>query len=242
MDAVRKLILDRLDELGISMAEASIKIGKNHAYLQQFLKRGIPAKLKESERAELSALLGVPENELRGTSALLSKKERTRTIDSPNIATHPQKMSLTGHNLLDNLRQVDATFGNLDLPVFGTAQGGFGGALIMSKEAVDWVIRPAPLLRVRDGYGMIVTGDTMSPKIENGSTALVNPHLPPRNGDTCVFRRHMDDGSVHAIIKLLRRYNDDTWFVHQLEPAKDLSLKRSEWQVCHVVVGSYFVR
>ena len=110
----------------------------------------------------------------------------------------------------------------------------------MSNEAVDYVVRPAPLLRVRDGYGMIVTGDSMSPKLENGSTALVNPHLPQRNGDTCVFRNHQDDGTVYAIVKRLDRYNDDTWFVSQYNPKKAFKLKRSEWQVCHVVVGDYF--
>lgn len=239
---MRKLILDRLQDLGLNMKEASLRLGMNHAYLQQFLKRGIPVSLGENERANLAALLGVPENELRGPSPKLPKRDYARHIDSPLITTHAPKMSVTEHNLVDNLTRVDATFGNRDLPVFGTAQGGSGGALIMSNEAVDWVVRPAPLLRVRDGYGMIVTGDSMSPKIENGSTALVNPHLPPRNGDTCVFRSHQDDGTVLAIIKLLRRFNDDTWFVSQYHPKKDFTLKRSEWQVCHVTIGSYFAR
>ena len=242
MDAVRKLILERLQELGLTMSEASLKIGKNHAYLQQFLKRGIPARLGEIERAELSALIRVPENELRGNSPKLPKRDYSKSIDTPVVTTVVPKMSSTEHNLLDNQTRVDTTFGAYDLPVFGTAQGGAGGSLLMSNEAVDWVIRPAPLLRVRDGYGMIVTGDSMSPKHENGSTALVNPHLPPRNGDTCVFRCHRDDGSVLAIIKELRRFTDETWFVRQYHPKKDFSLRRSEWQVCHVTVGSYFGR
>lgn len=241
MDAVRKLIQDRLQDLGLSMSEASLKLGRNHAYLHQFLKRGHPRKLEEEDRLTLASLLGVPEIELRGTSPRLPKREYTR----PNNVTKlpaTKEMSPSVHNRLDKLTEVATPYGGQDLPVFGTAQGGGSGALIMSNEAVDWVIRPAPLLRVRDGYGMIVTGDSMSPRIENGSTALVNPHLPPRSGDTCVFRSHKDDGSVLAMIKQLIRFTDDTWYVRQLHPKKDFKLARSEWQVCHVTVGSYFSR
>jgi phage repressor protein C with HTH and peptisase S24 domain len=243
MDAVRKLIRERLDELGMSMKEASLKIGMSHAYLQQFLKRGVPFRLPEAQRAELAALLGVPENELRGNSPKLSKREYSRNTEKQIFEDGRVKVSESGHQRMDKLSHFSPIYGERDdLPVFGTAQGGAGGALIMSNEAVDWAIRPAPLLRVRDGYGMIVTGDSMSPKIENGSTALINPHLPPRNGDTCVFRKRAEDGTVHVIVTLLRRFTEDTWFVHQLTPAKDFNLKRSEWQICHVVVGTYFYR
>ncbi|WP_074832784.1 S24 family peptidase [Bradyrhizobium lablabi] len=93
--------------------------------------------------------------------------------------------------------------GERDLPVFGTAQGG-SGALIVTDGPVDWVVRPDPLLRVKDGYGMIVTGDSMDPVHKHGSTALVNPHIPWRSGDTCIFRSHHDNGDNIVIIKELR--------------------------------------
>lgn len=242
MDAVRKLILEKLAEKRLTMSEASIRIGRNHAYLQQFLKRGIPAQLPERERGELSAVLGVPEDELRGTSPALPKKEYAKVSSGGEAEPQPlNKMLDTGQLRVDNKHMLAPIFGDRDLPVFGTAQGG-SGALIVTDQAVDYVVRPAPLLRVRDGYGMIVTGDSMSPKIENGDTVLVNPHLPPRSGDTCIFRSHADDGTVLAIVKKLRRFTDDVWFVSQHNPAKDYQLKRSEWQVCHVTVGSYFGR
>lgn len=242
MDAVRKLILEKLAEKRLTMSEASIMIGRNHAYLQQFLKRGVPNQLGEREREHLSAVLGVPESELRGISPALPAKEYTKVAGSavPEMQPHI-KLSDTGHARIDNHQEIATIHGSRDLPVFGTAQGG-SGALIVTDQAVDYVVRPAPLLRVRDGYGMIVSGESMSPKIENGDTVLVNPHLPHRNGDTCVFRSHQDDGTVLAIVKTLRRFNDETWFVRQFNPPKDFQLKRSEWQVCHVTVGSYFSR
>ncbi len=240
---VRKLILEKLQERGLSMKEASLRIGQNHSYLFQFLKRTKPRELGENPRAALAALIGVPEDILRGPSAKLPKKEYAKPVNG--AATGRREPTLivsdTVHSTVDNMSQLRSIYGSeRDLPVFATAQGGRGGALIMSNEAVDWVVRPAPLLRVRDGYGMIVSGDSMSPKFENGSTALVNPHLPPRNGEACVFRNHQDDGTVLAIIKTLLRFNDDTWFVKQYNPKKEFQLKRSEWQICHVTVGSYF--
>ncbi len=203
MDAVRKLILDKIAERGLTMKEVSLRIGHSHSYLQQFLKRGVPEELGERDREALARVLGVPENELRGTSPALPKKDYTKDsarTGGAMVDLQPDiKLSDTGHKRIDNSPDATALYGGRDLPVFGTAQGG-SGALIVTDQAVDYVVRPAPLLRVRDGYGMLVTGDSMSPKIENGDTVLVNPHLPPRNGDTCIFRSHQDDGTVLVVV------------------------------------------
>jgi phage repressor protein C with HTH and peptisase S24 domain len=239
MDAVRKLILDKLIERGLDMKEVSLRMGRSHSYLQQFLKRGHPVYLKERDRELLAEILGVPENELRGTSPTLAKKPYNKLGGNVPEMQPDIKMSDTGHIRVDTQQEVAAMSASRDLPVYGTVQGG-GGALIVTDVAVDYVVRPAPLLRVRDGYGMIVTGDIMSPKIENGDVVLVNPHLPPRMGDICIFRRRVD-GTTQVRVKKLRRYTDDTWHVSQFEPAKDFTLKRSEWQ-CHVIVGVNFSR
>jgi len=241
MDAVRKLIFEKLAERGLNMKAASLRIGKSHSYLQQFLKRGIPVELGEHERAALAAVLGVPENELRGPSPKLSAKEYSK-LSSPGLPIAEPYKPGPDHNSLDITPSARPLFGDRDLPVFGTAMGGSGGALVVTDRAVDWESRPDFLLRVEDAYGMIVSGDSMSPQFENGSTAIVNPHIPPRSGDTCIFRCHKDDGETLVMIKRLRRYTDDTWYVQQYNPQKDFTLKRSEWQICHVTVGNYFRR
>jgi phage repressor protein C with HTH and peptisase S24 domain len=243
MDVVRKLILEKLAEKGLTMSEASLKIGKNHAYLQQFLKRGYPIELTEKSRIPLAELLGLTEEQLRGPSSKLPKREYVKGTASSReslIASNeePSLVSATGQNST-KMTPGAVLVGETDLPVFGTAQGG-QGALIVTDRAVDWVVRPAPLLRVRDGYGIIVTGDSMAPEHKSGSTALVNPHLPPRVGDTCIFRSHSDDGAVHAVIKELRGETESLWKVRQHNPKKDYTLKKTEWQVVHKTVGNYF--
>lgn len=243
MDMVRKLILEKLAERDLSMKDASLKMGRAHSYLYQFLKKGLPRELHERDRLSLAEVLGVPADELRGPSTLLPKRNYEKKGEAARESL-VDPVTRPSHSLsATSARTVPASdlFGSqMDLPIFGTAQGGEDGALIVSELAVDWVARPAILLRVRDGYGMIVSGDSMSPEHKAGSIALVNPHLPARVGDSCVFRSHADDGTNLALIKEYRGQTETHWKVRQHNPGKDFQLKKSEWQVCHRTVGNYF--
>lgn len=238
---VRKLILDRLMELGLDLSEASKKIGRNHAYLQQFIRRGVPAELKERDRIRLAELIQVSPDELRGPSTPLParsyEKKAASSRESFVDATTHSSQSLSPAVIVPS----SELFGtHMDFPIFGTAQGGQDGALIVSEAAVDWDVRPAVLLRVRDGYGMIVSGDSMAPEHKHGSIALVNPHLPPRAGDSCVFRSHAEDGTNLAMIKVYRGQTETHWKVSQHNPPKDFTLKKSDWQIVHKTVGNHF--
>jgi hypothetical protein len=63
--------------------------------------------------------------------------------------------------------------------------------------------------------------------------------LPPKNGDTCVFRSKKDNVDMTATVKVLVRSNEQSWFVRQHNPPKKFELRRSEWQDAHTVVGNY---
>lgn len=52
------------DSAGLSLNEASLKIGMNQTYLHQFVTRESPKRLKEAQRADLAKLLNVSEQEL----------------------------------------------------------------------------------------------------------------------------------------------------------------------------------
>lgn len=59
--------LDRLlTERGVDYAQLSARIGRNPAYIQQYIKRGSPRRLAEEDRARIAAYLGVPEAMLGG--------------------------------------------------------------------------------------------------------------------------------------------------------------------------------
>jgi transcriptional regulator with XRE-family HTH domain len=125
-----------------------------------------------------------------------------------------------------------------DFPVHGAAEGG-RGALIVTTDPVEYMARPQPVANVRDAYGIIVIESSMEPEFRPGDVAIVHPHLPPINGTTCVFYSRERDGTDRAVIKHLRRSTGDLWYVQQWNPRRSFTLKKSEWQICHVTVGRY---
>ena len=71
--------LDRLlRERGVDYARLSEKIGRNPAYIQQYIKRGSPRRLAEEDRARIAAFLGVPEAMLGGPVARVTAVARGR--------------------------------------------------------------------------------------------------------------------------------------------------------------------
>ncbi|MEH6725027.1 MAG: S24 family peptidase [Hyphomicrobiales bacterium] len=66
MDNVRKRLSREIELRQMDMKQLSLALGKNHAYVQQFLTRGIPAQLKEQDRRKLSEILNIPESQLGG--------------------------------------------------------------------------------------------------------------------------------------------------------------------------------
>jgi phage repressor protein C with HTH and peptisase S24 domain len=231
MDDVRKLILGRSQDLNLSLAELSAKLGRNPAYLQQFITRGSPRRLNEDDRKALASLLEVSEDNLKAFLPVDTKPPLNR--NSRNGSKAPSPREIPGKSLVG---QWD------DLPVYASTQGG-PGVVIVSHDPVDWVARPEPLARVRDGYGVIVLEDSMAPEFEPGDIALVHPHKPPIIGRTCIFKSHQTDGTIVAVIKRLERITLQAWHVQQWNPPSGerarYTLPRSEWQECHPTVGCY---
>ena len=64
-DPVREALQERLWKAGTSLAEASLAIGRNKAYLQQYLARGMPRVLSFQDTETLGELLGCDPAELR---------------------------------------------------------------------------------------------------------------------------------------------------------------------------------
>ena len=243
MDTVRKLITEKLAEKQLSMKDASIKMERAHSYLYQFLKKNLPRELHERDRISLANILGLQEDDLRGPSTQLPKRSHEKKVVSTRDSLIDQSTQSphSAHGNTSNKNVPGAElFGANDLPVFGTSPGGRDGALSVSEAAVDWVARPAVLMRVRDGYGIIVTDDAMSPEHKMGSIALVNPHLPPRVGSSCVFRSREENGTALVLIREFRGQTDTHWKLHQHNPAKDVQVKKSDWTICHRTVGNYF--
>ena len=85
-----RLVLERLcAERGEDFAGLSRMLGRNPAYIQQFVRRGVPKRLREEERRKLAryfsvseALLGGPTDDVVGPNGLVSVKRHPVTVSA----------------------------------------------------------------------------------------------------------------------------------------------------------------
>lgn len=212
MDPPRKFLVDVLSQRAdLDLKNLSLAIGRNPAYLQQYLMRGSPRELPEMARQALAPLLGCAADDLRSSAV---------SVGDPRLVT-----------------QVRAEERG-DLPVYASVEGG-AGAIVITNEPIDYVRRPAPLSSVRNGYACYVIGDSMSPAYEQGDLLLIHPARPVRPGDDCVFVRDQSDGSQQALVKRLLRIAAEKWRVRQFNPPRDFDLDRGQWQKSQLIVGKY---
>jgi len=72
------------------MSKVSVEIGRNHAFLQQFLRRGIPRELRERDREQLAKFLGIPADDLRGPDNPRPSSLDNGADDRPQVQPAPE--------------------------------------------------------------------------------------------------------------------------------------------------------
>lgn len=182
----------------------------------------------------------------------LNAIESGKVLKSKYLPDLARALGVPLESLDPNLEAVDAgevvilprmeIVGGKDLPVYGSAEGG-QGAMIVSVEPVEYVMRPGPLASVKDGYAIIIVGESMEPELWSGDFALIHPHLPPAPGSTHIFYGLSSDGSARVLAKHLLRVTATEWHVRQWNPQdgqeRDFRLSRAEWPKCHLIIGKY---
>lgn len=93
VEQVRTHIANLIREKGKNLRSVSLAIGKNEAYLHQFIHKGSPLRLPEEDRRKMADLLNVDEQELTdiklpNTITPVLKHARTALIEmiSPNVS------------------------------------------------------------------------------------------------------------------------------------------------------------
>lgn len=133
--------------------------------------------------------------------------------------------------------------GERDLPVFAAAEGG-PGEMVVSTSPIEIVARPWYLGSVKEGFGVLVVGESMSPAFEPGDIAVVNPRLPPARGKDVILVAREEEGEFTAVIKRLVRWTATEWHVRQFNPPpgakEDMVLSRKAWPKALRVVGKFY--
>ena len=147
-DPVRRAVRAALDEAGLTLKQASRALGRNDAYLQQFLYRGTPRQLPEALRLRLATLTAVDADTfldgdlraLRGGTA------------SPGIAVPLFEVSAA------------AGGGRVGDESASSAALSFPPALLRQITAA-----PANGLRL-----ISISGDSMAPTLEHGDMVMID--------------------------------------------------------------------
>ena len=86
----RKRLLDLADQRGVSLSQLSVLIDRNTSYLQQFVRKGSPRKLEETDRRTLASFFAVAESELGApediSRAAVLKPARGQGVEVPRLA------------------------------------------------------------------------------------------------------------------------------------------------------------
>lgn len=166
----------------------------------------------------------------------------TRRIEGSELEIAKEFFSNGGHISSEEVargRSIgvgDQTKGQI--PFYGAVEGGEGD-LATAWEVIEYVDRPAPLFGVRDGYGMYVVGESMEPAFQRGNRVFVNAQMPPRQGDDVLLFQYEIHRQGPGLIKRFIRSTPKEWFVEQFNPPKKLTLPKTVWRYCHVVVARY---
>lgn len=214
MDEVRRYIREAVEAKLTTYKDLSAAIGRNHAYVQQFVERGTPQELRERDRAAIFDLIG---RAAEGGAAPRSRGFAPMVIPGSTLV-RPERT----------------------LPLYAAARGG-DGHVIVTFDPIEYVKMPTILEGVKGGYGLLITGDSMVPAYWPGDMALIHPSLPPQR-DTDVVLYHMppkSTGDEEAIIKRLVGISDREWTLMQYQPASTFKEFRADWPICHRVVGRY---
>ncbi len=222
-------LTERLREIGRKPIELARHLGLPPARVYE-MQRG-QRRLKTSEIPATAAFLGWP------VDLLLAAMNGRAAPGGGRAAGEPREARRGG--LAEPPRQpmiaVPFAAGRPDLPIWASAEAGDDGAIVITPDPIDYIHRPGHMASVRDPYGFIVVGSSMSPALEDGDLVIVNPVLRPRAGADCVFIHDQPDGAMKALVKRLVRPTADSWKVRQFSPPRDFDLSRRKWPRAAVI-------
>ncbi len=164
LDPIRRKLLDLIERRGSDLKNTSLAIGRNAAYLHQFIYKGTPKALSEDVREALAAYLGCDEKELRHRF-VPPRKPRTFHAANP--------VQLVSSGLLPEgyiaVREIDVRA--------SAGAGAVNDGFVETKA--QWVFPEAVIryeLRANPKTLRMITidGDSMEPMLSSGDRILID--------------------------------------------------------------------
>lgn len=160
MDDVRLRVIKALNKRRVDLKTASLSIGRNHAYLQQFLYTGTPKVLPEDVRIALAKFLGINQEKLR-------HKVRPARKSAERVARPIPEQVPPGAKEF--------------VPIYSLKPEGGGGAdgrelstgraeVFLPRRVVDHELKA----RAKELRVFAIEGDAMVPELNDGDRVIVD--------------------------------------------------------------------
>ena len=203
-EILRQRIEERLKSLGLSASAVSRKATGSPDTIRSWF--------NHPDRSPRIDTLGRVAEELQTTPEWLQGRTDVPAVD----VTPPKPPELRAADTLAPARNSMPA----DVPVMGTAAGSLlSGAFQLQGGVIDYVRRPPALSGARDIYALYIEGSSMEPRYFPGELVYVNPHKPPRIGDTVIVQElNGDNTPVAASIGVLHKRANGTIILRKYNP------------------------
>ncbi|MEO5587596.1 MAG: S24 family peptidase [Novosphingobium sp.] len=207
----RARLLELATEHGSSLSRLSALIGRNSTYLQQFVRKGSPRKLEETDRKTLARFFGVAEAELGAPDEEKSSGSRRKFTRSDWIGIPRLPLSASAG---------PGAFADEETP--------FGAFGVTPQWLREQGLDPAMLSAIA------VAGDSMEPTLRDGDEILVDrTPKAPRDGihvlrvDGALLVKRLETGRPGLVVL---RSDNRAYDSIELAPAEIEVIGRVVWK------------
>lgn len=219
------------EKLNLSQAELAERAGTSQPQIKR-LESGERKLTKEWAERLAIPLQSTAEQILFGNETLDDRQSGPSNVN-PNQAT-PQ--IVIQHDLPNAIIQGKVEGLGRKIPVFGQAVGGLDGEFLMNGTVLYEVMAPPSISHIRGAYAVLVSGDSMSPRYEDGEVCFIDPRRRVTKGDYVIAQIRVDEhGPPHAYVKRFIRHNSAELVLDQFNPPKELRFAAQSVESVHFI-------
>lgn len=206
------MIKELREKLKISQSALADAVGTSQPQIKRL--EGGDRKLTKEWAERLSPHLGVPPEAL--LFGLPDEVESIK-VNSPTNAAQ-QDIELPNAIIRDKVEGLGRK-----IPVYGQAVGGVDGEFLMNGTVLYEVMAPPVISHISGAYAVAVSGESMSPRYEDGEICFVDPKRRVKKGDYVIAQiRQEEHGPLLAYVKRFIRQNSIELVLEQFNPQKEL--------------------
>jgi phage repressor protein C with HTH and peptisase S24 domain len=167
------------------------------------LKRPAMAKLLNTSQQQIYHL---ERRNSKITTEWLDRYTKALNINTPLVTQYKETINI------DQLSPIGLA--SHTVPVYGMAAAGDSELVVLNENSIVEHVAYSPPTgssMPADAFGVVVRGDSMSPRFQPNEIVIVNPHIMPRKHEECLVE--MTDGT--ALVKIFERREANRYILSQ---------------------------